>query len=87
MSDHNSDDGESSGSGGTLTGTAAQDTASPTDHEGARGRLPGLPGTEKDDCKQVYVTHGLSGIGSESSPSCGWRAVYRQMGVSPDGRH
>jgi hypothetical protein len=87
MSDHSSDDGESSGSGGTLTGTAAQDTASPTDHEGARGRLPGLPGTEKDDCKPTYSGQPLSRIATENSPSAGWRAVYRQMGVSADGRH
>jgi hypothetical protein len=85
MSDHNSDDGESSGSGGTLTEAAAQDTGSPTEQKGARGRLPGLPGTEKDDCKQPYVSHGLSGIGSESSPSCGWRGVYAAMEVPRDG--
>jgi len=85
MTDHSSDDGEGSGSGGTLTGTAAQDSGSPNEREGAGGRLPRLPRTEKDVCKPTYSGHGLSGIGSESSPSCGWRGVYAAMEVRRDG--
>jgi len=85
MSYHNSERRERTGSGGSLTEAAAQDTVSPIDHEGARGRLPGLPGTENDDCKPTYSGHGLSGIGSESSPSAGWRRVYIEMGLRTDG--
>lgn len=85
MSEYSSDDGEGSGSGGSLTATAAQDSGSPNKREGSGGRLPRLPRTEKDDCKPTYSGHGLSGIGSESSPSCGWRGVYAAMGVRRDG--
>jgi hypothetical protein len=85
MSDHNRTDGEGVESGDTLTGDAAQDSGSPTRQEGARGRLPGLPGTKKDDCRPTYSGQPLSRIATENSPSAGWQAVYRTMGVRPDG--
>lgn len=71
MTDHNSDDGEGSGSGGSLTATAAQDTGSPTEREGARGRLPRLPGSKKDVCKPIYSGQPLSRIATETAGTRG----------------
>jgi hypothetical protein len=85
MSEQSRNDGDGIGSGGSLTTTAALDSGSPTGREG-RGRLPAKPRTEKDDCRPTYSGQPLSSIASENSPSGGWRAVYTQMEVSPDGQ-
>lgn len=84
MSENNSDDGRCSGPPGSLTAAGEQDGDSPNEREGGRDGLA-APRHRNDDCMQAYASHGLSGIGSESSPSCGWRGVYAAMEVRRDG--